>query len=94
MLNLLAAIAFLLIEVVFLPPEESLLVVPHKRLLQRLLPRAYASNTKVALPPYIASGLLFVAITTLALFFASGMYTEKIAYANKYVCVSMEKFFS
>ncbi|KAF8740043.1 hypothetical protein AX14_008955 [Amanita brunnescens Koide BX004] len=37
------------------------------------------------MPPYIASGFLFVAITTLVLFFASGMYTEKIAYANKYV---------
>jgi hypothetical protein len=27
--------------------------------------------------------LLFVSVTTLVLFFASGMYSEKIAYANQ-----------
>ncbi|KAK2461284.1 hypothetical protein APHAL10511_006811 [Amanita phalloides] len=85
LLQLLAVIAFLLLEVVFLSPEESLLVIPYKLLLQRVLPRVYTSGTQVVLPPYIASGLLFVAITTLVLFFASGMYSEKIAYANKYV---------
>lgn len=35
--------------------------------------------------PYFASGLLFVLVTALLLFFASGMYAEKIAYANRYV---------
>jgi hypothetical protein len=35
------------------------------------------------LHPYFASGLLFVGVTTLVLFFASGMYSEKIAYANQ-----------
>ncbi|KIL59447.1 hypothetical protein M378DRAFT_14786 [Amanita muscaria Koide BX008] len=78
-------VAFLLVEVLFLPPEESLLVIPYKLLLQQLLPHIYTPDTKVLLPPYIASGLLFVAITTLLLFFASGMYTEKIAYANRYL---------
>jgi hypothetical protein len=35
--------------------------------------------------PYFASALLFVSVTTLVLFFASGMYSEKIAYANQSV---------
>jgi len=39
----------------------------------------------VELHPYFASGLLFVSVTTLVLFFASGMYSEKVAYANQYV---------
>ncbi|PFH49554.1 hypothetical protein AMATHDRAFT_62854 [Amanita thiersii Skay4041] len=83
--QLLVVIAFLLLEVLFLPPEASLLAIPYKGLLQRLLPDIYSPETEVILHPYIASGLLFVAITTLVLFFASGMYTEKIAYANRYV---------
>ncbi|KAF8633485.1 hypothetical protein AX15_001411 [Amanita polypyramis BW_CC] len=86
LLQLLAVIAFLLLEVVFLAPEDSLLIIPYKFLLQRVLPHIYTPENEVALPPYIASGLLFVAITSLVLFFASGMYTEKIAYANR--CVS------
>ncbi|EJD42101.1 hypothetical protein AURDEDRAFT_138407 [Auricularia subglabra TFB-10046 SS5] len=35
--------------------------------------------------PYLEIVLLFVAVTTLVLFVATGTYTEKIAYANKYV---------
>ncbi|KAG9313668.1 hypothetical protein JVU11DRAFT_6013 [Chiua virens] len=45
---------------------------------------AYGTVTNVKPHPYFASGLLLVAITTLLLFFASGMYSEKIAYANRY----------
>lgn len=37
--------------------------------------------------PYFEMMLLFVAVTTLVLFFATGAYTEKIAYANKYVAL-------
>ncbi|KAJ3837219.1 hypothetical protein F5878DRAFT_622986 [Lentinula raphanica] len=40
---------------------------------------------KATIHPYLTTGLLFVSVTTLVLFFASGMYSEKIAYANKYV---------
>ncbi|KAJ3882212.1 hypothetical protein F5051DRAFT_394832 [Lentinula edodes] len=40
---------------------------------------------KATIHPYLTTGLLFVGVTTLVLFFASGMYSEKIAYANKYV---------
>jgi hypothetical protein len=82
LLQLLLSIAFLLSEVL-LPPQSSILVVPYKLLLQRLLPDIYKSDVEVTLHPYFASGLLFVSVTTLVLFFASGMYSEKIAYANK-----------
>ncbi|KAI5448989.1 hypothetical protein NCC49_005699 [Naganishia albida] len=34
---------------------------------------------------YLAQGFLAVALVTLVLFFASGMYQERIGYANKYV---------
>jgi hypothetical protein len=37
------------------------------------------------LHPAFATGLLTVSVTTLVLFFASGLYTEKIGYANRYV---------
>ena len=33
--------------------------------------------------PYLELALLLIAVTTLILFFATGTYTEKIAYANK-----------
>ena len=82
LLHLLVAIAFLLSEVL-LPPSSSLLAIPYKFVLQRLLPDIYTSETEITLHPYVASGLLFVNVTTLVLFFASGMYSEKIAYANK-----------
>jgi hypothetical protein len=82
LLQLLLVIAFLLSEVL-LPPSSSMLSIPYKFVLQRLLPDIYTSETEITLHPYVASGLLFVNVTTLVLFFASGMYSEKIAYANK-----------
>lgn len=48
-----------------------------------MLPDVYTPDVEVTIHPYFASGLLFVSVTTLVLFFASGMYSEKIAYANK-----------
>jgi len=79
---MLIIIAFLLCEVV-LPPQNSLFAIPYKIILQQLFPDIYTVDTEVTLHPYFASGLLFVSVTTLVLFFASGMYSEKIAYANK-----------
>ena len=76
--QLLLVIAFLLCEVI-LPPQISILSIPYKMFLQRILPEVYHDDTQVTLHPYIASGLLFVSVTTLALVFASGMYSEKIA---------------
>ncbi|KAF7330087.1 hypothetical protein MKEN_00273100 [Mycena kentingensis (nom. inval.)] len=84
LLQLLAVIAFLLVEVL-LPPHISLIAIPCKLVLQRILPDMYTPETEVTVHPYISTGLLFVSVTTLALFFASGTYTDKIAYANKYV---------
>ncbi|KAH7337804.1 hypothetical protein B0J17DRAFT_664293 [Rhizoctonia solani] len=41
--------------------------------------------TPLHLHPYIIPGLWLVSVTTLILFFASGLYSEKISYANRYV---------
>lgn len=80
--QLVLTIAFLLCEVI-LPPHISLISIPYRLLLEWMLPDVYASDPDVKMHPYIASGLLFVSVTTLVLVFASGMYSEKIAYANK-----------
>ncbi|KAF7369016.1 Sporulation-specific protein spo7 [Mycena venus] len=82
--QLLLIIGFLLAEVL-LPPDISLLAIPYKLALQRVLPDIYKEDTEVHVHPYFSTGLLFVSITTLVLFFASGTYSDKIAYANKYV---------
>ncbi len=84
--QLLFIIALLLIEVL-LPPGSSILTEPYKAFLVWLLPGVYSQDIDVTLHPYFTTGLLFVSVTTLVLFFASGMYSEKIAYANKYVCL-------
>ena len=78
--QLLIVIAFLLSEVRLHSPFLSL---PYRFMLQKMLPDIYTDDTEVVLHPYFASGLLFVSVTTLVLFFASGMYTEKIGYANQ-----------
>jgi len=39
----------------------------------------------VILPSYITHSAFLVAVTTLVLFYASGLYAEKIGYANRYV---------
>ncbi|OBZ66352.1 hypothetical protein A0H81_13675 [Grifola frondosa] len=80
--QLLLLIAFLLADVVL---HANLLGVPCTFVLRRLLPRTYTGTAEVKVHPYVASGLLFVAVTTLVLFFASGLYAEKIGYANRHV---------
>ncbi|KAH6910806.1 hypothetical protein BKA70DRAFT_1271550 [Coprinopsis sp. MPI-PUGE-AT-0042] len=75
----LLVVAFLLWEVL-LPPQVSILVIPWGFLVHLVYPQ-----TQAQVHPYVSTGLLFVNVTTLLLFFASGMYSEKIAYANKYV---------
>ncbi|CUA77065.1 hypothetical protein RSOLAG22IIIB_06478 [Rhizoctonia solani] len=50
-------------------PEQNILRIP----------------TPLHLHPYIIPGLWLVSVTTLILFFASGLYSEKISYANRYV---------
>ncbi|KAF9219201.1 hypothetical protein BS17DRAFT_789804 [Gyrodon lividus] len=82
LVHLVLVIAFLLSEVLL---QTAFLDIPYTYLLRSILPDAYGNVTSVKPHPYFASGLLFVAVTTLLLFFASGMYSEKIAYANRYV---------
>lgn len=80
--QLIIVIIFLLGEVLL---NTSFLSVPYQYFLRRALPRVYGPDAEVHLPPYVASGLLFVSVTTLLLFFATGLYSEKIGYANRYV---------
>jgi Spo7-like protein len=85
--QLLLLIAFLLSEVLL---QTTFLAIPYRFVLLRALPEIYGEKEKLAamkLHPYFASGLLFVSVTTLVLFFASGMYSEKIAYANQCVVI-------
>ena len=78
MIQLLLIIIFLLSEV-FL--QTRLLSIPYKTVLKKVLPNGYRSN--VRLHPYLTKGMLLVAFTTLVLFFASGLYSEKIGYADR-----------
>ncbi|KAH9065690.1 hypothetical protein EDB87DRAFT_1592505 [Lactarius vividus] len=80
--QLIIAIIFLLCEVLL---DTSFLSVPYQYFLRRTLPSVYGPKSEVHLPPYVASGLLFVSVTTLLLFFATGLYSEKIGYANRYL---------
>ncbi|KAI0752939.1 Spo7-like protein-domain-containing protein [Daedaleopsis nitida] len=82
LVQLLAVIVFLLSEVLL---QSNWLGLPYKWVLHQALPEIYPEDADVRVHPYFASGLLFVSVTTLVLFFASGMYSEKIGYANKYV---------
>ncbi|KAJ7621126.1 hypothetical protein FB45DRAFT_992216 [Roridomyces roridus] len=85
LVQLLLIIVFLLAEVL-LPPDISLIAIPCKLVLRRVLPDMYTEETEV--------GLLFVSVTTLALFFASGTYSDKIAYANKYPPLHSKFYFN
>lgn len=82
--QLLALISFLVCEV-FL--QLNLLDIPFHCMLRRTFPSLYSQEelADVHIHPYFTLGLLSVSVTTLVLFFASGMYSEKIAYANRSV---------
>lgn len=82
LVNLIFAIVFLLSEVLL---QTAFLDIPYTYALRSAFPDVHRKDQSVKLHPYIPSGLLFVAVTALFLFFASGMYAEKIAYANRYV---------
>lgn len=66
------------------------MTIPYKLALRKAFPDAY-EEVPVHIHPYIAKGLLLVTVTTLALFFASGLYSEKIGYANRYAAVASLK---
>ena len=78
--QLLAIIFFLMSEVLL---QTQFMSIPYKYILRKFLPDIYADETEVTLHPLFATGLLTVAVTTLLLFFASGLYSEKIGYANR-----------
>ncbi|KAI0684911.1 hypothetical protein BC835DRAFT_1387168 [Cytidiella melzeri] len=80
--QLLLIIAFLLSEVLL---QTNFLSIPYAWILRRLIPDIYGTKVEVQVHRYFALGMLCVSVTTLALFFLSGMYAEKIAYANKYI---------
>jgi hypothetical protein len=85
--QLLALISFLVCEV-FL--QLNLLDIPLHFMLRRTFPTLYSPEemADVHVHPYFTLGLLSVSVTTLVLFFVSGMYSEKIAYANRSVSSS------
>ena len=82
--QLLVLISFLTCEA-FL--QLNLLDIPYHFILLRTFPTLYPPEemAEVHVHPYFTLGLLSVFVTTLVLFFASGMYSEKIAYANQSV---------
>ena len=82
--QLLALILFLAGEV-FL--QLNLLDIPFHFALRRTFPTLYSPEeiADVHVHQYLTLGLLSVFVTTLVLFFASGTYSEKIAYANRFV---------
>ena len=81
LVQLIIVIVFLLCEVLL---HTAFLSETYQYLLRRAFPNVYGPDVEVRLHPYIASGLLFVSVTTLLLFFATGLYSEKIGYANRY----------
>lgn len=80
LVQLLVTILFLLSEVVL---HTSFMTIPYRIVLRKIFPKDYADNLDIELHPYVPKALLTVAITTLVLFFASGLYAEKIGYANR-----------
>ncbi|KAH9829058.1 uncharacterized protein C8Q71DRAFT_792018 [Rhodofomes roseus] len=79
--QLLVIITFLASEVLL---QTNVLSIPYAVLLRAVFSDLYAERTDISIHPYFTTGL-FVSVTTLVLFFASGMYSEKIGYANRYV---------
>ena len=82
LVQLAVVILFLMMEVLL---ETRFFDMPLNYALHLSFPEALSDNERLELHPYVAKGLLFVSITTLLLFFASGLYEEKIAYANRCV---------
>ncbi|KDQ11167.1 hypothetical protein BOTBODRAFT_114838 [Botryobasidium botryosum FD-172 SS1] len=67
--------------------NTSFLSLPFKLILKHLPPTVVppSLHENFVLHPYVTPGILLVAVTTLVLFYASGLYAEKIGYANRYV---------
>ena len=76
--QLLLVIAILMSDV-FL--HTSFLAFP----LNCLVRHAWPDRPAIVPHSYLTFGLLLIAVTTLVLFYASGIYAEKIGYANRSV---------
>ncbi|CEL58728.1 hypothetical protein RSOLAG1IB_08774 [Rhizoctonia solani AG-1 IB] len=79
--------SFVMLPVNFMVPYfDNRIRIP---LIMWWLDQPEATISRITTPlhphPYIIPGLWLVSITTLVLFFASGLYSEKISYANRYV---------
>lgn len=81
--QLLLVIAILLSDVLL---YTSFLAFPLNLLLSHIWP----DYPPIIAHPYVPSALLFISVTTLVLFYASGVYAEKIGYANRFVLRIME----
>lgn len=72
-------VLFLLSEVLL---QTNFLAVPCHWLLRLVFDEHRWGDIEHDIHHYLALGLLCVTVTTLCLFFVSGMYSEKIEYAN------------
>jgi len=62
--------------------STSLVTLPINWVLQGLL---VDHDPHIVMSPYVTQSAFLIALTTLVLFYASGLYAEKISYANRYV---------
>jgi hypothetical protein len=84
--------SFVMLPVNFMVPYfDNRIRIP---LIMWWLDQPEATISRITTPlhphPYIIPGLWLVSITTLVLFFASGLYSEKISYANRYVWYNLQ----
>ncbi|KAI5995732.1 hypothetical protein EDC04DRAFT_2801644 [Pisolithus marmoratus] len=80
--NLIVAIMFLLSEVLL---QTAFLDIPYTYVLRSAFPDVYEKIMLSNFTPTYPLASCLLLSTALFLFFASGMYAEKIAYANRYV---------
>lgn len=72
--------------------HTAFLAIPYNIIANQFPANGLINDGQELVHPYASSVLLLVAVTTLVLFFASGMYSEKVAYANQYVSSSKDVF--
>ena len=68
--------------------STSLVTLPINWVLQGLL---VDHDPHIVMSPYVTQSAFLIALTTLVLFYASGLYAEKISYANRCAIVSKVK---
>lgn len=63
--------------------STNLLIWPLNRLMRHT--PFFTTSEDIVPPPYIIQSAFCIALITLLLFYASGLYAEKIGYANRFV---------